>query len=171
MKRRARESARRPSTVHGDMIMSMAVVTVYSQDDTFRYIESFVKDLRKRGIKTVDFYIYFDSKKTFEMYQGTLKDFPFSRKGFDWKGKFLSRELKHALEMDYDVLLDLTRGGTVPTDLLISKTQAKWKAGERINGREYLLDFMIDLKGGGDTRNLMHHLDTYISNFNLHSAA
>ena len=60
LRKRAKESDRTSSLVHGDLIMKIAVVAHYSDDESFSHIVSYVKELRKRGKKVVDFYVFFD---------------------------------------------------------------------------------------------------------------
>ena len=171
IKRKAREDARIPSKVQGNLIMRVAVVAIGDDLEQFAHVTSYVKELRNRGLKTVDLYPFFHNKKRFEAFQGGLKDFPFTRKDFNLMGKFKSDMLRHSVGVSYDVLIDLTRGKAFPCDVLISKIEARWKAGEYDADREHLLDLMLDVKQNPDIRQLIHHLDHYLKNFNKSNAA
>ena len=58
--------------------MKMAVVAVFSEDASFSHIQSYVNELRKRGLKEVDFYVYFSSKKLLQKSQPNKKNIVFS---------------------------------------------------------------------------------------------
>jgi len=147
----------------------MAIVACRDQVD-FSIIEGYVKDMRQKGIKTVDFYIAFPNSKTQELYGATLKDFPFNPKSFGFFGAFKSPELEQINGKKYDVLVDLSDGATMECDLLVARIEAQWKAGKRIPEREHLLDFMIETNDA-DTRNFIHNLTKYLTGFNTLNAA
>lgn len=151
------------------MINEVIVVSQYGIDQ-FDEVRAYVKDLRKRGVKTVDFYIVFPNQKQLEGFQGALKDTLVGPKDIGFFGQFKKEELKQLKTHAYDLLIDLTRGQSLVGDLLIAQSSAKWKAGPRIQGRDLLLDFMIESKSD-DLRNLCHHLDQYLWNFNNLNAA
>ena len=172
LKQHLRNHPRKPSLVHGDLVDSMAIVGIFDQDDKgFDIIQGYVKELRRRGIKTVDFYVGFKSKKLFKEYKGSLKDHPFHSSSFSWLGKIDSPELDSLETKTYDVLVDLSEGSMFEADVIVAKSKAKWKAGAKNNERAFLLDFMIDMKEDRDIRNLIHHLDKYLMNFNKMNAA
>lgn len=172
LKQHLRKNVRKPSLVHGDLIGSIAVVGLYDMErEGFNVINGYVKELRQRGIKTVDFYVGFKAKKELELYQGSLKDHPFHRSSFSWLGKVSSSDLDSVESKSYDLLIDLSGGEMFEADMLVGKIKAKWKAGAKSDIRAYLLDFMIDMKADKDVRNLIHHLDNYLMNFNKMNAA
>jgi hypothetical protein len=169
LKRQAKNDQRRPILVHGNLLNSVAVVA-RKECAQFEFIAGYVKELRKRGVKTVDFYIEFPNQKIQDFYSASLKDFPFNPKSFTWMGGYKSPELEHSLSRDYDVLIDLSEGRSIACDLLISRIQAKWKAGRRFPDRDMLLDFMLEVHDD-DMRNLIHHLNNYLTSFNNLNAA
>lgn len=171
LKKRSKESDRLSSLVHGDLIMKMAVVAVFSEDESFFHMQSYVNELRKRGLKEVDFYVYFSSKKLLQKSQPNKKNIVFSNADLNLLGKYKSESLIESLKKNYDVLMDLTRGKALACDVLVSKLKASWKTGAYDADRTYLLDFMIDVKDEKDVRKLIHHLDYYITNFNKSKAA
>ena len=171
LRKRSKENDRPSRLVHGDLIMKIAVVAVYSNDASFSHILSYVNDLKKRGLKVVDFYVFFPSKKLKASYQSTTKEVPFSSADFNVFGKITSESMLKALTKEYEVLIDLSLGKSLACDVLISKLDATWKAGLHDEERAYLLDFMIDMKNERDIRKLIHHLDHYITQFNTTKAA
>ncbi len=171
IRRKARDDKRLPSIVHGDLIMHVAVVASAANEQDFRYVQTYVKELRGRGLRSVDFYISFPNKKNLEAFEPARHDFPFTRKDFNLLGKYRGEVLKQSVGKEYDVLIDLTRGRSFAADVLIAKTQARWKAGAMDESRSHLLDFMIDMKADQDVRKLIHHLDHYLTNFNKSNAA
>lgn len=169
IKRRAKNDQRRPMLVHGNLLNSIAIVA-RKECDQFEYIQAYVKELRNRGIKTVDFYIEFPNQRLQGLYGASLKDFPFNTKSFTFFGGYKTPELTHSLSRDYDLLIDLSQGASLKCDLLISRIHAKWKAGRRYPERDILLDFMLEIHDN-DMRNLIHHLNNYLTNFNNLNAA
>ena len=138
--------------------------------EQFGAVYEYVKTLRKRGVKTVDFYIHFTNKKHFEAFQGSVKDVPIGPKDVGFFGQFKNPELSKVKEKSYDVFIDLSNGKSLVCDLLLAQSVAKWKAGRQLAGREHLLDFMIAVKED-DIRNVIHYLDQYLWNFNNLNAA
>jgi hypothetical protein len=171
IQRKAREDNRLPSIVHGDLIMHVAVVASALDPTAFGQAKAYVKELRGRGLRTVDFYIHFPNKKALEGFQANRNEFPFIKRDFNWLGKYRGETLKQSVGKEYDVLIDLTRGRSFAADVFIAKTKARWKAGEMDEDRAHLLDFMIDVKHDPDLRKLIHHLDHYLTNFNKSNAA
>lgn len=140
----------------------IAVVALHLPEE-FSESLAFVKMLRHRGHRQVDFFIGFQSKNLMSLYAPTLKDFPFCPTDFAWNGRFLSPELQHALSQDYDLLIDLSHGQSAQADAVIAKTRARWKAGHD-NGRNHLFDFMIS--GQCTHKELIAHITTYFLTLN-----
>lgn len=151
--------------------MHAAVVAIYQDNENFSHIKSYVKELKHRGLKTVDLYIFFPSKKQLESYHPAKHEYPFRSGDFNWIGKYKGDALKQSVAKNYDVLIDLSRGGEFACDVFIAKSKATWKVGEFDNNRVFLLDFMIDVKQESDIRNLTHHINEYLLNFNKSNAA
>jgi hypothetical protein len=171
MKRAVKESDRAPSLVRGDLIQNVAIVAIYHENQRFSWIKNYVEDWRKRGMRSVDFFLYFPQKKQWETFAGRTMDVPFTSRHFNWIGKAVQPELVAALKKEYDVMIDLTRGESFACDVVLSKANAKWKTGEPSDERSFLLDFMIDVKDDPDIRNLMHHIDHYLTQLNKPNAA
>lgn len=164
LKKSVSNTKRTPSMVQADLINKVAVVGLY-EPGSFEFAEQYVQELRHRGIKTVDFYVAFKSKKAQAAYALSRKAFLFNPRSFNWMGKLIDQELHKGISRKYDMLIDLSMGRSLIADLVISMTDAKWKAGKKGASREYLLDFMINT-ADRDLRNLVHHLDHYLMNFN-----
>lgn len=164
IKRLLAKQDRKPSLVHGDIIKSIAIVSNRSSDQ-FSVAEGYVKQLRQKGIKTVDFYLLFPNQKIQDLYDSKLKDFPFNPKSFGFFGNFKTPELQHSKELEYDLLIDLSDPDVLECELLVASINAKWKAGKGYKSKYQLLDFMIETKDK-DMRSLIHHLDSYLMNFN-----
>lgn len=171
LRKKSKESDRNSSLVHGNLIMNVAVVANYDDGDSFKHVLNYVRELRERGIKVVDFYVYFPTKKSLEAYTSKENAVHFTKSSFNPFGKIINSELAKSLRKDYEVLIDLSLGKTMACDVLVSKLNAKWKAGSHSEERTYLLDFMIDLKDEKDIQKLIHHIDQYIFNFNNTKAA
>jgi hypothetical protein len=74
--------------------------------------------------------------------------------------------LKDKLSQEYDLLIDLTEGASLAADVVIAKTNAKWKAGRANDERSFLLDFMIQQPKEKGLKSLIHYLDDYLMKFN-----
>ena len=168
-KRALDKQNRNPTVVHGNLLRSVAIIANQSHPQ-FQVIRSYVKDLRQRGIQTVDFYILFPNEKVQELTATTLKDFPFNPKSFGFFGQFKTPEIQRVMDVEYDLLLDLSEPGIRECELIVANINAKWKAGKESPEKSPFLDFMIDLKSN-DTKALVHHLDNYLMNFNTQNAA
>lgn len=171
LRKKLSDSERAPSMVSGRHVMHVAVVACRHDEKAYAGARAFVNELRKRGLRTVDFFIAFPSKKSMQNFEASANDVAFRSSDFNWIGKVLSDKLKLCLKKDYEVLIDLSRGNSFAADVLISKLSAKWKAGEFNEKRAHLLDLMIDVKADKDITKLIHHIDHYILNLNNSNAA
>lgn len=171
IKRKMQRDNRSPSVVHGDQIMHVAVLGVFTNELHFQQMAGYVKMLRKRGLTTADFYIFFKKKNQMLSLEASKQDFAFRTADFNWVGKLTNEALRNAITKQYDVVIDLSRGKAVACDALLAKMKAKWKAGEYDPAREHLLDFMIDVKQDPDVKKLIQSLDQYLISFNKSNAA
>jgi hypothetical protein len=169
IKRLLAKQNRKPSLVHGDSIRSIAVIA-NKESGQYHVTENYVKQLRHRGIKTVDYYVFFPNQKIQDLNAAKLKCFPFNPKSLGLFGNFKTPELDHYKEVEYDVLIDLSEPDVLECELLVASIDAKWKAGKGSKSKYRLLDFMIETKDN-DMRSLIHHLDSYLMNFNKMNAA
>ncbi|MEQ9187588.1 MAG: hypothetical protein RLP15_07620 [Cryomorphaceae bacterium] len=171
MKRSLKELERQPSLVHGAHIRDVAIVAIYKHGESLMHVQQYLNEWRKRGMRSVDLYLYFPSKKQRSEFQASEKDIAFTSSDFSIAGKAKADHLVASLKKEYDVLIDLSRGNAFACDVVIAKIKAKWKVGESEERRTYLLDLMIDVKQDPDMRKLMHHMDHYINNLNTSNAA
>lgn len=169
MKKNATGADRSPSMVRADLVHKVAVVGVHERG-CYEYAEEYVQELRHRGIKTVDFYVAFNTRRAQSLYISKRRNFLFNPRSFGWNGKIKDAEINKGISRDYDIVIDLTMGRSFAADVLIHKMTAAWKAGKEDKTRRYLLDFMIRCDGK-DVRYLVHHLDRYLMNFNKSNAA
>lgn len=169
LKKRAERDERAPSRVRGNVLSSVAVVSEANQPG-FEVAKQYARELSTRGIREVDFYCFIRGAKAFKGYEAGTLEIPFGTKSFNVFGKMTAPELLTGMKKEYDLLVDLTPKSTLPTDIVISKVHAKWKAGRREAGREYLFDFMID-SPDSDLKHLCHHINEYLLNFNKLNAA
>jgi len=171
MKRSVAESDRKVAMVRGNSVQSIAIFGVYQNQQLFQEAAAYTKELKRRGIKNVDFYIAFSSKKSKDAFDEKQKEVCFAPSDFNLIGKYKSEELKLALKNEYDLLFDLTEGLSLAADVVIAKTNAKWKSGRANADRSFLLDFMIDQPKEKGLKSLIHYLDQYLMKFNTSNAA
>lgn len=163
--------SRVPAVVHGDQIMRVAVVGVFTNEEHFKQLAGYIKTLRKRGLTTADAYIFFKKKNQMQSVEASKQDFLFRKSDFNLVGKLTNETLRNAINKEYDVVIDLSRGKSIACDALLCKMKAKWKAGEFDTARAHLLDFMIDVKQDPDIKKLVQSLDQYLISFNKSNAA
>jgi hypothetical protein len=160
---------RLPSLVHGDLLKSIAVIAEAGEAQ-FPIVQAYVNELRLRGIKTVDFFVCFPNQKSQDTHPMGVADYGFNRTSFNFLGKIKSQDILRLCKDKYEVLIDLTTGESLESDIVIANLKAKWKAGRMSPKRQYLLDFMINTSTN-DMRNLVHHLNSYLTKFNSSNAA
>ena len=166
MKKSLAESDRKVAMVRGNSVQRLAVFSSFENPEKYDQAAQYAVELRKRGIKTVDFYLAFASKKSKEAFEVKKHEICFSPADFTLVGKYKSEELKAKLSQEYDLLIDLTEGVSLAADVVIAKTNAKWKAGRANEERSFLLDFMIQQPKEKGLKSLIHYLDDYLMKFN-----
>jgi hypothetical protein len=166
MKKSLAESDRKIALVRGKNVQRMAVFSSFEEPEIYKQALQYVFDLKKRGIKTVDFYLAFENKKSQDAFESKKQEICFSPADFNLVGKYKNQELKDKLSQEYDLLIDLTEGASLAADVVIAKTNAKWKAGRANDERSFLLDFMIQQPKEKGLKSLIHYLDDYLMKFN-----
>lgn len=166
MKKSLAESDRNVALVRGRNVQNMAVFSTIEDPEVYQQAIKYAVELKKRGIKIVDFYLAFTDKKSKEAFEPKKQELCFSPSDFSLVGKYKNDELKAKLGQEYDLLIDLTEGVSLAADVVIAKTNAKWKAGRADEQRSYLLDFMIQEPKEKGLKSLIHYLDDYLMKFN-----
>ncbi len=171
MKKSVAESDRKVAMVRGNNVQRIAIFGVYQNQQLFQEAANYTKELKRRGIKTVHFYVAFSSRKSKLSYDEKQQEICFAPADFNLIGKYKNEELTLALKNEYDLLFDLTEGLSLAADVVIAKTNAKWKSGRANADRSFLLDFMIDQPKEKGLKSLIHYLDQYLMKFNTSNAA
>lgn len=166
MKKSLAESDRKTALVRGKNVQRMAIFSTIENPEVYKQASQYAVELKKRGIKMVDFYLAFANKKSKEAFETKNKEICFSPSDFTLAGKYKNEELIAKLSQEYDLLIDLTEGDSLAADVVIAKTNAKWKAGRANEQRSYLLDFMIQEPKEKGLKSLIHFLDDYLMKFN-----
>lgn len=171
MKKSLTDSSRQAGIVRGNHIQSVAVIGYFGNTQLFAEASMYVGQLRARGIKKVDFYIAFKSKKNKESYTSKLNEICFAPADFNFMGKYKSAELLQANKIQYDVLIDLSEGQSLAADVVITKTHASWKAGRSSAERALLFDFMLEQPAGSSLKEFIQNIERYFLKFNSSNAA
>lgn len=171
MKKSLAESTRQTAIVRANNIQSIAVIGFFGNTQLFAEASTYVSQLRSKGIKKVDFYIAFKSKKNKEGYAAKPNEICFTPADFTLVGKYNSPELSEANKRQYDVLIDLTEGQSLAADVVIAKTHASWKAGRSSQERAMLFDFMLEQPEGKGLKDFIQNIDRYFLKLNSSNAA
>ena len=167
--RNIKRDERKPAMLFGNSIERVIVLSNYSSEG-FQAVTQYVRELRERGIKHVDFLIEFDSKKSMEANSSNLKGVAFCSKDIGVFGSIKNPDLQSCLNNAYEIVLDLTDGTCVHSDYILTSLNATWRVGLKRRGRSKFLDLIID----GDSKQLknsIEHLNSYLFNLNNLSAA
>ena len=167
--KRTLKDQRHPSRVYRDHLQAIAIVATSEPEADLQTALKLRSDLRQRGLRVVDLFVSYPSKKSLN--RNNERDWTaFTSSSFNWIGRVVAPELSQHLKTDYELLIDLTEGRSFAADVLIAKLSAKWKVGRHTESREYLLDLMIDAKDQ-DLKYLIHHIEHYLQTLNKSNAA
>ena len=140
-----------------------SVALIYKEKDEsfFILVKQYVKFLKAEyGIREVMAMAYIDNKKTVPHYHlHRLKFDYFTRAELDWRLDPKCDHVAHFTNMEFDILIDLDRETTLPLQLVLAKSKAKFKVGYHNSKNEVLYDMMLKT-------DVHTTFDTYIAQVN-----
>jgi hypothetical protein len=143
----------------------IAFVYIDSDETFFKQIKNFTRQLKTDyNIRNVMALGFIDSKaKDIPVWQNQKLEFEyFTREDLNWKMKPGSRVRKF-VEEDFDILIDLTDGKSLPLNFVIRESRACMKVGRKGSRVEKVYDLIFDMGQKDALDSYLDQLKKYLS--------
>ncbi len=139
------------------------VLVVFDSDEDERntQIMQLVKELRHAG-KNVEAWGYCDKKDVLNPTIAGVRIL--SRADLRWFERLRKELVDDLQKANYDLLIDLSLRGMLPTRYISLWANAQFKAGRRVGKEPYVYNFMIELPADKDAAYLFDQIVYYLNN-------
>ncbi len=122
---------------------SIGILYDSSDEKNFELVRKYVKDIRENHHKEVLALGYYDQSELPPMRFAKLGLDFFTRKSLNWYFKPISPIVRNFTQKDFDILLDLHTGNSIPYRYIVALSKAKFKIGRYERTAAPFYDFMI----------------------------
>lgn len=167
--RREHEPERERRGVNLPQAHSVALLYIDSNEDYFKEIRSFVKDLHNLyGVKKVWAMGYIDvASKAIPVYQAQKLEYMFFTKSeLNWHLK-PTTSLENFISEPFDLLIDLSQQRCLPMQYVVKASKAKMKVGTGLAEANDLYDLCVQLHEVSDHHDVWKTLLHYLTKPNL----
>ncbi len=144
----------------------IGVLYLDSDESFYNQIRFYARQLKERfDVKSVICLGYVnEGKKKFPSYQVQKLELNyFAKEDLNWHLKPL-QNVESFLREDFDILLDLSGGNSVPLNYVLKESKARMKVGLRGTKGERYYDFLLNMGTNATTEQMMEQLNMYLSN-------
>ena len=148
-----------------DFNSAKSIGLVYDSTDekNFEVIKKYVKDLREIYKKDVLALGFYNGKELPAMRFSKLGLDFFTRKALNWHFKPVAPVVKNFTHKNFDILIDLHTGNSVPFKYIIAMTKAKFKIGRYERSSLPFYDFMISVEENISLSRLIEQVNHYLN--------
>jgi len=162
-----RAQSRYPQVMNFHLAKSLAFLYYSESESSLIMMKQYMKELKSEfGIPEMMAFAYIPEKEPPSYHKHQL-EFDFcSKKELNWYGKPKAENVKNFVNRDFDVLLDLTRGGHLPLEFMLKQSRAKFKVGMFDPQRERNFDLNIDIKKGNNLEDFIRQVNHFLNRIN-----
>ncbi len=161
--REFRSHKRQQKMVSFDDAKTIGVVYDSTDEKNFEIIKRYVKELRdiyKKDVLALGFY---NGKELPNMRFSKLGLDFFTRKALNWHFKPIAPVVKNFTLKDFDILIDLHTGNSIPFKYIIAMTKAKFKIGRYDRSSLPFYDFMISVEENISLPKFIEQVNHYLN--------
>lgn len=143
-----------------------SVALLYKGDDqaSLANVKKYVSYLKEEeGIRDVVSMGFFDVKESPDFLGNKVGFQHFTRNDLNWYKKPAGKEVQHFMNIDFDILIDLSQNEWLPLRFVLAASKAKFKVGRYSKDNEAFYDLMIELpqevKMSTYIKQINHYLD------------
>lgn len=134
-----------------------------TDEKNFETIKRYVKELREIYKKDVLSLGYYNGKELPNMRFSKLGMDFFTRKNLNWHFKPIAPVVKNFTIKDFDILIDLHTGNSIPFKYIIAMTKAKFKIGRYERTSLPFYDFMISVEENISLPKFIEQVNHYLN--------
>jgi len=142
---------------------TIGVVYDSTDEKNFEIIKRYVKELREIYKKDVLALGYYHGKELPNMRFSKLGLDFFTRKNLNWHSKPNAPVVRNFTLKDFDILIDLHTGNSLPFRYVIAMTKAKFKIGRYERSSAPFYDFMISIEENTSLTKFIEQVNHYLN--------
>ncbi len=133
-------------TMSFDEARSIGILYDSTEEKDFDLVRKYVKEIREKYHKEVLALGYFDQKELPPMRFSKLGLDFFTQSDLNWYYKPISAVVRNFAQKEFDILLDLHTGDSIPFRYIVAESRSRFKIGKYDVPNVKLYDFMLSTK-------------------------
>ncbi|MBK7888224.1 MAG: hypothetical protein IPJ86_13320 [Bacteroidetes bacterium] len=149
---------------------SIGILYDSTNEKHFELVRKYVKMMREQDHKEVLALGYFDDKELPPMRFSKLGLDFFTRKDLNWYYKPIAPVVKNFVHREFDILIDLHTGNSIPFRYIVASSNAGFKIGKYDRLAVPFYDFMLSVSDTLTFSQFVEQVNHYLKSFNYESA-
>lgn len=141
---------------------SIGIIYDSTDEKDFEMVRKYVKEIREQHHKDVLALGFYDQKELPPMRFSKLGLDFFTKKDLNWYYKPMAPVVKNFAIKEFDILLDLHTGNSIPFQHIVASSKAKFKIGKYDRKATAFYDFMISMPENTGLRQLIEQVNHYL---------
>ncbi len=150
---------------------SIGILYDSSNEKYFELVKRYVKEIRELHQKDVLALGYYDQDELPPMRFSKLGLDFFTRKTLNWYYKPSNPIVKNFVNREFDILIDLHTGNSIPFKYIVAMSKARFKIGKYEKGSTSFYDFMISTRENLALPQFIEHVNHYLKSFKYEPAS
>jgi hypothetical protein len=144
---------------------SIGILYDSTNEKHFELVKKYVKEMRETHHKDVLALGYYDQKELPAMRFSKLGLDFFTKKDLNWHFKPMASVVKSFVNREFDLLIDLHTGNSIPFRYIVASSRSKFKIGKYDKVAERFYDFMISTGDHMTLPQFIDHVNHYLKLF------
>ncbi len=144
---------------------SIGILYDSTNEKHFEIVKKYVKSMREQDHKEVLALGYFDEKELPPMRFSKLGLDFFTRKDLNWYFKPIAPVVRNFIQREFDILIDLHTGNSIPFRYIVASSKANFKIGKYDRLAVPFYDFMLSVSDGTSFTQFIEHVNHYLKSF------
>jgi hypothetical protein len=154
-----------------DKAKTIGILYDSTNEKHFELVKKYVKDIRESHGKDVLALGYFDQKELPPMRFSKLGLDFFTKKDLNWHFKPMAAVVKNFVTREFDILIDLNTGHSIPFRYVVAMSRAKFKIGKYEKAALKFYDFMISTSENITLPQFIDQVNHYLKQFEYEPTA
>lgn len=144
---------------------SIGILYDSTNEKHFEIVRKYVKTMREQDHKEVLALGYYDEKELPPMRFSKLGLDFFTRKDLNWYFKPVAPVVKNFIKHEFDILLDLHTGNSIPFRYIVASSNACFKIGKYEQRALPFYDFMLSVSDNLSFSQFIEQINHYLKSF------
>ncbi len=141
---------------------SIGILYDSTDEKDFELVRKYVKEIRENHHKEVLALGYYDQKELPPMRFSKLGLDFFTKKDINWHYKPMASIVRNFTQREFDLLIDLHTGNSIPFQYIVAGSRAKFKIGKYEKKATPFYDFMISVPEQMNLRQFIEQVNHYL---------